>query len=118
VPVVGTTVAVALLALPLVALGRRPGLELVFPLAVVLLGGLVTTMLVTLFWVPAAYRHFAPAPARQDLADSRQTGSADGPGSGRLERGGNGQHHVLSGNEEHPDRELTHSSAASGQAQP
>jgi Cu/Ag efflux pump CusA len=38
----------------------------VHPLAVVLLGGLVTTALVTMFALPAAYRHFAPSPVRTD----------------------------------------------------
>ncbi len=54
-PVVTTTVALALLVLPLVALGSRPGLEIVHPLAVVLLGGLVTAAFVSLFVLPALY---------------------------------------------------------------
>jgi Cu/Ag efflux pump CusA len=59
-PVLTSILAIAALALPFVVLGARPGLEIVHPLAVVLLGGLVTTGLVSLFGLPALYRH-APA---------------------------------------------------------
>ena len=57
-----STVAIGLLALPFVILGSRPGLEIVHPLAVVLLGGLLTTALVTLFVLPSVYRHTGPHP--------------------------------------------------------
>jgi hypothetical protein len=53
-------------------LGPRPGLEIVHPLAVVLLGGLVTIALVTLFALPAIYRHVAPDPPPEPLADEDQ----------------------------------------------
>ena len=66
VPVLTSTLAIAALVLPFVVLGARQGLEIVHPLAVVLLGGLVTTALVTMFALPAAYRHFAPSPVRAD----------------------------------------------------
>ena len=56
--------AIGLLALPFVILGGRPGLEIVHPLAVVLLGGLVTTALVTLFVLPSVYRHTGPHPVK------------------------------------------------------
>ena len=56
-PVLRSSAALALLALPFALLGGRPGLELLHPLAVVLLGGLVTTALVTLFVLPALYVH-------------------------------------------------------------
>jgi Cu/Ag efflux pump CusA len=69
VPVITSILAVAAFALPFVVLGTRPGLEIVHPLAVVLLGGLVTTALVTLFGLPAIYRLLAPppAPATEDV---------------------------------------------------
>jgi len=66
VPVLTSTLAIAALILPLVFLGARQGLEILHPLAVVLLGGLATTAFITLFALPAAYRHFAPSPARTD----------------------------------------------------
>ena len=39
-------------------MGSRPGLEIVHPMAVVLLGGLVTSTLLGLFVLPSLYRHF------------------------------------------------------------
>ena len=56
-PVLISTAALALLVLPVVVLGPRPGLEIVQPLALVLLGGLVSSALVTLFVLPALYDH-------------------------------------------------------------
>jgi Cu/Ag efflux pump CusA len=59
-PVVTTAVAIGLLVLPFIVLGSRPGLEILHPLAVVLLGGVISSALVTLFLLPALYRHFGP----------------------------------------------------------
>ena len=64
-----STVAIGLLALPFVILGDRPGLEIVHPLAVALLGGLLTTALVTLFVLPSVYRHTGPHPAKRPSAE-------------------------------------------------
>ena len=50
----------ALALLPVLVLGGRTGLELVNPMGIVLLGGLITTTLVYLFLVPALYLSFAP----------------------------------------------------------
>ena len=58
-PILTTTFALALAALPFLVLGSRPGLEVVQPMAVVILGGLVTSTLLTLFVVPALYLRFA-----------------------------------------------------------
>ena len=58
-----SAIAIAALMLPVVILGPRPGLEIVQPLAVVLLGGLVSSLLVALFVLPSAYEHLIP---RQD----------------------------------------------------
>ena len=52
-PTVATTLGVALFALPFPALAGREGLEVLGPLAVVVLGGLVTTALVATFVLPA-----------------------------------------------------------------
>jgi CzcA family heavy metal efflux pump len=56
--VLASSLALAATALVFVVLGRRPGLEIVQPMAVVILGGLVTTTLVTLFVLPALYLRF------------------------------------------------------------
>lgn len=68
-PVVASTAAVALLVLPLAVLGARPGLEVIHPMALVLLGGLVTSAFVTLFLLPALYLRFAPRAVQSESAD-------------------------------------------------
>jgi Cu/Ag efflux pump CusA len=60
-PVVTTAVAVALLVLPFVVMGSRPGLEVVHPMAVVILGGLLTTTFASLFVLPALCAQWGPA---------------------------------------------------------
>jgi Cu/Ag efflux pump CusA len=57
-PVLTTTLALIGLSLPFVVLGSRPGLEILHPLAVVMLGGLVTATLVTLFFLPVLSQRF------------------------------------------------------------
>jgi Cu/Ag efflux pump CusA len=68
-PVLASTVAIGLFALPFVILGSRPGLEIVHPLAVALLGGLLTTALVTLFVLPTIYQHTGPHPAKRPFGE-------------------------------------------------
>ena len=43
---------------PLIVAGEIPGQEIEHPMAVVILGGLVTATLLNLFVVPALYLHF------------------------------------------------------------
>jgi Cu/Ag efflux pump CusA len=65
-PTVVSAVGLALLALPFAVAGDVAGMEVMRPLALVVLGGMVSTLLVTLVLLPAAYlRWFAgdePAP--------------------------------------------------------
>ncbi|MEU0404300.1 efflux RND transporter permease subunit [Streptomyces sp. NPDC006197] len=61
-PVLLTALATAVAVLPAVVLGTIEGMEVLHPLAVVVLGGLVTSTLVTLFIVPALYIRFFPSP--------------------------------------------------------
>jgi CzcA family heavy metal efflux pump len=65
-PILMTSLATALAVVPLVVLGDRPGHEIEYPLAVVILGGLVTSTLLNLFVVPSLYLRFGrrrrPAP--------------------------------------------------------
>jgi Cu/Ag efflux pump CusA len=58
-----SSAALAAVALPFVVLGPRPGLEILHPLALVLLGGLLSTLVVALFLLPAAYLHLVPPQA-------------------------------------------------------
>jgi len=54
-PTVLTALATAVALLPLAFVGRAPGQEILHPLAVVILGGLVSSTLFTLLVVPALY---------------------------------------------------------------
>jgi Cu/Ag efflux pump CusA len=56
-PILVTALATGLAVLPFAVLGEMPGYELVHPLAVVVLGGLVTSTLLTLLVVPPLYLH-------------------------------------------------------------
>ncbi|MFF2031466.1 efflux RND transporter permease subunit [Arthrobacter sp. NPDC058192] len=58
-PILMTTLATALALVPLVVMGARPGHEIEHPMAVVILGGLVTSTQVNLFIVPSLYLRFA-----------------------------------------------------------
>jgi Cu/Ag efflux pump CusA len=58
-PVLVTGLAIAAALLPIVLAGPLPGLELLAPMAAVVLGGLVTGAVVTLLVVPALYLRFA-----------------------------------------------------------
>jgi Cu/Ag efflux pump CusA len=53
-----TAFAVGLAVLPMVFAGAAPGLELLNPMAIVMLGGLVTTSLLSLFIMPAIYLRY------------------------------------------------------------
>lgn len=57
-PILMTSLATALAVVPLVVLGDRPGHEIEYPLAIVILGGLVTSTLLNLFVVPSLYLRF------------------------------------------------------------
>ncbi|HEV7882993.1 MAG TPA: efflux RND transporter permease subunit [Solirubrobacteraceae bacterium] len=60
--------ATAAFLLPFVVLGSRVGLEIVHPMAVVMLGGLVTATAMSLFVLPALYAGFGGHPDR-DVAE-------------------------------------------------
>ena len=74
-PVLTTHAAVAAGLLPFVILGDRAGLEIIHPLSVVALGGLVTSAIVTLFLFPALYLRLVPGVAAnrplEESADER-----------------------------------------------
>ena len=60
-PIVMTTLATALALTPFAVRSPVPGLEILHPMAVIILGGLITSTLVNLFIVPSLYLHFAPS---------------------------------------------------------
>jgi CzcA family heavy metal efflux pump len=57
-PILMTTLATGLALVPLVVLGDIPGHEIEYPMAIVILGGLLTSTLINLFVVPALYLRF------------------------------------------------------------
>jgi hypothetical protein len=57
-----TAFATGLALLPFLFLGNRAGLEIVHPMAVVILGGLVTSTLLSLFVVPVLYLSLGGGP--------------------------------------------------------
>jgi Cu/Ag efflux pump CusA len=62
-PILMTAGAAGLAVLPLVIYGNLPGHEIEYPMAVVILGGLVTSTLLNLFVVPALYLRFGAGTA-------------------------------------------------------
>jgi CzcA family heavy metal efflux pump len=54
-PVLMTTLAAGLSLVPLILAGNRPGQEIEYPMAIVILGGLITSTLLNLFVVPSLY---------------------------------------------------------------
>jgi CzcA family heavy metal efflux pump len=77
-PILMTALATGLALLPLVINGEKPGQEIEYPLAVVILGGLVTSTLLNLFVLPPLYAKFG-APRK------RPRGPGDGDGNGHAD---------------------------------
>jgi len=80
-PVLVTALATALALVPLLFVGDVFGHEILTPMAVVVLGGLVTSTLFTLFIVPAIYLRFAPAPETETLSSQLSIGEMEAPAS-------------------------------------
>jgi CzcA family heavy metal efflux pump len=59
-PILMTGLCTALALLPLAVSGNKPGHEIEYPLAVVILGGLVTSTVLNLFLLPPLYLAFGP----------------------------------------------------------
>ncbi|MDX6652876.1 MAG: hypothetical protein QOJ38_1657 [Solirubrobacterales bacterium] len=58
-PIMMTALATGLALVPLIALGTIPGHEIEHPMAIVIVGGLITSTLLNLLVVPALYLRFA-----------------------------------------------------------
>jgi Cu/Ag efflux pump CusA len=59
-PIVFTTVAMIAAMLPVIFFGSIAGQEILHPMALILLGGLITSAIANLFVLPALYVRFAP----------------------------------------------------------
>jgi CzcA family heavy metal efflux pump len=77
-PILTSAAAIALVMLPFVIAGNMPGLEVIHPMAIVILGGLVTTTLLSLFVLPTLYLRYAagkePGTAPEDELMHRWAG--------------------------------------------
>jgi Cu/Ag efflux pump CusA len=77
-PILMTTGATAFAILPLVIYGNLPGHEIEYPMAVVILGGLVTSTLLNLFVLPSLYLRFGAGSVQAETIGSAQlAASAD-----------------------------------------
>jgi Cu/Ag efflux pump CusA len=61
-PVIATALATVLASVAIVVLGDRPGLELLHPMAIALIGGLVTSTVMNLLVVPSIYLDLTTRP--------------------------------------------------------
>ena len=61
-PTLVPPIVTALALLPLIVTGTIAGQEIAHPIAIIVLGGLVTSTLLILFMVPALYRRVEPSP--------------------------------------------------------
>ena len=68
-PILMTTLATGLALVPLVVMGDVPGHEIEYPMAVVILGGLLTSTLLNLFIVPSLYLRFAQSRKARKAAE-------------------------------------------------
>jgi CzcA family heavy metal efflux pump len=57
-PIVMTALAASLALLPIVVSGNKPGQEIEYPMAIVILGGLITSTILNLFFLPLIYWRF------------------------------------------------------------
>jgi len=68
-PILMTALVSAAAVLPFAVLGARPGHEALGPLAIVMLGGMVTTVLYALGVVPALYARFGAGAMADAVTD-------------------------------------------------
>ena len=61
-PILATAIGTALAMAPFIVLGGLPGMEILRPMAIVVVGGLATSTVFALFLVPAVYFSSGPSP--------------------------------------------------------
>jgi Cu/Ag efflux pump CusA len=69
-PIMMTALATGLALVPLVVTGDIPGHEIEYPMAIVILGGLVTSTLLNLFVVPSLYLQFGKSRSSQSSVEN------------------------------------------------
>jgi CzcA family heavy metal efflux pump len=75
-PILMTSLATGLALVPMIARGNAPGQEIEYPLAVVILGGLATSTLLTLFVVPSLYLRWGRSVTRDRSRNDQPAGQA------------------------------------------
>jgi Cu/Ag efflux pump CusA len=68
IPVLMTALAAGIALIPLVLAGDQPGKEILHPVAVVIVGGLVSSTLLDFLVTPLVFFHFGRKAAAQSLA--------------------------------------------------
>jgi Cu/Ag efflux pump CusA len=85
-PILATTLTTALVLVPTLFVGDIPGLEIVRPMTIAILGGLVSATLLNLFFVPALYLGMRVSSVQElDLAPAEQAtagGMSEAPAIG------------------------------------
>jgi Cu/Ag efflux pump CusA len=79
-PILMTVLTTGLALLPLVIAGGVAGNEILHPLAIVIIGGLVTSTLLNLFALPALYLRFGSSPEPERSSQPITTKSGEQPG--------------------------------------
>jgi multidrug efflux pump subunit AcrB len=85
-PILVAAAATIAVVLPLLLFGRMAGAELLYPLAAVVIGGLVTSTLLTVFVLPALYIRFSAAVKRDRFKIQPAPGGEDGAPAARSDR--------------------------------
>jgi CzcA family heavy metal efflux pump len=91
-PILMTGLATGLALVPLVLRGNIPGQEIEYPLAIVILGGLLSSALLNLFILPTLYLRFGKSPAeRRAIAEGRSGPKDVSPGPKDATGAGDGE---------------------------
>jgi Cu/Ag efflux pump CusA len=69
-PILMTALAASLALLPIVVSGNKPGQEIEYPMAIVILGGLITSTILNLFFLPLIYWRFGKGTRSSDNGDT------------------------------------------------
>jgi Cu/Ag efflux pump CusA len=73
-PILMTALATGLALVPLIVAGDIPGHEIEYPMAIVILGGMITSTLLNLFVVPSLYLQFGQSNKLQSAAEPSPEG--------------------------------------------
>jgi CzcA family heavy metal efflux pump len=85
VPILMTALATGLALMPLIAGGLKPGQEIEYPLAIVILGGLATSTILNLFVLPPLYAIFGAGKNKRSESDETEAVQiAMNSGSGKV----------------------------------